>query len=109
MVDKYELLELFESEPKILGDEEAGIYEYKRQDKYGFTFKMSLFLYDECCSITLEHKDLKYPLFNLGFDKLDYIKCKDEKLIIQQINNSKNVTVLFKPNYAMTFEDRLYL
>jgi hypothetical protein len=106
MIDKYELLELFEAEPRII-DEEAGMYEYKKEDAFGYTLKMTIFLYDEFCSLTLNHKDLKHPIFELGFDKVDYIKCKDDKLIIQQSNNSKSAVVYFKPNYFLRFEDRL--
>jgi hypothetical protein len=106
MIDKYELLELFESEPKII-DEEAGEHEYKKEDAFGFTLKMIIFLYDEFCGLTLNHKDLKYPIFDLGFDNINRIKCKDDKLIIQQANNTKNVVVYFKPNYTLKFEDRL--
>ena len=108
MIDKYELLELFESEPKII-DEEAGEYEYKKEDVFGFTLEMAIFLYDAHCSLTLKHKALKYPIFDLGFDKIDYIKCKDEKLFIHQAGSKKDVVVYFKPNYTFAFEDSLPL
>ena len=106
MIDKYELLELFESEPKII-DNDAGIYSYQKTDIHEFTLAMTIFLYDNFCSLTLKHKDLKYPLFELGFDKIDCIKCKDDKLIIQQSNMSKNVVVYFKPNYFLRFEEQI--
>lgn len=106
MIDQYELLELFENEPKVF-DEEAGICECKRMDGHGFVFAMNLILCEGLCSLTLKHKDLKYPLFELGFDKVDSIKCKEDKLIIQQANTTKNIVVYFKPNYFLRFEDRL--
>lgn len=108
MIDKYELLELFENEPKVF-DEEVGIYEYERTDAHGFVFTMNLILCEGRCSITLKHKDLKYPIFDLGLDEVNSIKCKEDKLIIQQTNNSKNVVIYFKPNYFLRFEDRLDL
>ena len=106
--NEYELLELFEAEPRII-DEEAGMYEYKKNDAFGFTLAMTIFLYDEFCSLTLNYKDLKYPIFELGFDGVNNIKCKEDKLIIQQSNNSKNVVIYFKPNYFLRFEERLDL
>jgi hypothetical protein len=108
MIDKYELLELFESEPRVI-DEEAGMYEYKKEDAFGFTLKMTIFLYDGFCSLTLRYKNFEIPIFDLGFDKIDCIKCKEDKLIIQQSNNPKNVVVHFKPNYFLRLEDRLPL
>jgi hypothetical protein len=107
MVNEYELLELFESEPKVLGDKKAGIYEYQKTCSHGFTFRLCLFLYDEYCSISLYHKDLKTPIFDLGFDKVTNIKCKDNRLIIDQTGNPKNIVVHFKPNYTLVFEDRI--
>lgn len=107
MINQYELLELFENDPKILGEKEAGIYEYKRKDTYGFTLKMCIFLYDEYCSLTLSYKDFKTPIFDMGFNKINSIKCKDDKLIIRQAGNPKNIVVYFKPNYTLDFEEQL--
>jgi hypothetical protein len=107
MVDKYDLLELFECNPKIIGDEAAGIYEYQKQDVYGFTLRLCLFLYDDYCSLTLSHKDLSTPLFELGFNNINNITSKENRLIIDQTGNPKNIVLHFKPNYTLRFEDRI--
>ncbi len=107
MVNKFDLLELFECEPKII-DNEAGMYEYRKDDSHGFSLRLCIFLYDEFCSITLTHRDLKTPLFELGFEKIENIKCKENRLIIEQTGNPKNIVVHFKPNYTLAFEDRPY-
>ena len=77
------------------------MYEYKKNDAFGFTLRMTIFLYDEHCSLTLEYKDFKSPIFDLGLDRVNDIKCKDDKLIIQQSNATKDVVVHFKPNYFL--------
>jgi hypothetical protein len=105
--NEYELLELFESEPTIIGEAEVCIFKYAKIDKYDFTFTMSLYVFEETCILSLFHKDLKYPIFDISFDKIENIKCKDDKLIIQQRDNTKNIVVYFKPNYTFAFEDRL--
>lgn len=106
VIDKLDLLELFENEPKII-DEEAGLYKYSRKDEHGFTLTMSLFLYDEYCSLTLEYKDFKMPLYEMGFNKIEKIECSENRLIIKQEDKPESVIVYFKPNYSLTFSERL--
>lgn len=38
--DEYELLELFESEPKLMGEPEIKMYDYKKSDDDGFTLNL---------------------------------------------------------------------
>lgn len=105
--DEYELLELFENNPVMLYEEDVGIYEYAKNDINEFTLKMYINIYERVCIFTLLYKNLKYPLYDIDLRNVETIKCKDDKLIIQQTNNKKNVIIYFKPNYTLKFEDRL--
>ncbi len=106
--NEYDLLELFESEPKLAANEDVGMYKYSRKDEHGFTFELYMSVYDEYCSLSLYHKDLKTSIFDIGFDNINDIKCKENRLIIEQAENPKNIVVHFKPNYTLAFEDRPY-
>ena len=108
MIDKYELLEMFEAEPRII-DEEAGIYVYKKTDGHGFTFKMYLSICESTCILTLSYKGLEYPLYDIDFHDIESITCKENKLFIHQTNSKEDIVVYFKPNYTLTFEDSLPL
>lgn len=105
--DKYELLALFESEPKIMGEEEIRRYRYERQDEYGFTLKLYFSFYEGFSSLTLSHRDLKVQIFDLGFENVEKIVCTEDKLILQQTGNHKDIVVYFKPSYSLVFEDRV--
>ena len=109
MIDynEYELLEFFGAEPRIIGEEEVGIYEYNLIDKYGFAFELHFSLYDESCILTLQYDSLKVPIFDLRFDYVEKIQCDTEKLIIHRTANQRNIVFYVKPNYALAFEECL--
>jgi hypothetical protein len=104
--DKYELLELFESEPKVIVDELTGIFDYKRTDAYGFTLNLYISVHNQFCSLSLSYKDYKTFIFDIGFNNVESIQRKDDRLIVQQTNTNQRIVVYFKPNYALEFEDR---
>ena len=86
----YELLELFESFPHVRYDEIAGIFLYSRQDEYGFTLDMFLYVHENTCQINLFHKDLESHLVELNLHGVDSIICKENKMIIHQYDKSNN-------------------
>lgn len=106
-IDIYDLLELFEKDPEIFGEEKTGIYKYKKLNKYGFTFELNFSLLDQTCRIILFHEDLREPLFDLNFENIETINCREDKLIIKQKENLKNIVIYFKPNYHLNFEDEI--
>jgi hypothetical protein len=106
MVDKYDLLELFEIEPNVI-DEEAGIYRYKRTNEYGFTLVFYLSICEGRCILTLTYQDFIKPLYDMIFDNIQKIECSEDRLIINQENKSESIIVYFKPNYSLAFEERL--
>lgn len=103
---EYEFLELFEREPEIIGEKGNEIYIYKRLDDYGFTLEMNLSLQEKFCRLALFYKDLKEPQFDFGFENVESIECREDRLIIQQTGNPERIVMFFKPNYALLFEDR---
>ena len=105
--NEYDLLELFESEPKIAGEGKAGRYEYEKLDKNGFQFKLYFSLYDDLGSITLRYRDLHIPIFEMNLTHIESIICTGDRLTIQQKNNSKKVVAYFKPNYIVNFEEKV--
>jgi hypothetical protein len=103
--DEYELIELFGSIPKVI-DKEVGIYEYEHLDIYEFKCNLHFCVYDEYCSISLYYKNFANPVFDLGFNNIEKIRCANDKLIIQQKNNPEDIVIYFKPTYTLKFEER---
>lgn len=104
--DEYELLELFANEPIAIDEKETGIFLYNQEDSYGFKLSMYISIYEYTCSISLSHRDLTKPIFDIGLNDVKCIKGKNDRLVIQQSDEEKDVVVYFKPNYALTFEKR---
>jgi hypothetical protein len=107
--DEYDLLELFENEPKMPYEEDVGIYEYTRKDAHGYTFKMNLYAYDATCILSLFHENLKFTLYEIDFQKVETIDCKEDKLFIHQANSKDDIVVYFKPTYTLRFEECIFL
>lgn len=104
--DEYELLELFASEPMVIDDKETGIFIYNIEDSHGFKLSMYVSIYEYICSISLTHKDLEKPVFDIGLNGVKDIKGKNDRLVIQQKGNAQDVVIYFKPNFALAFEKR---
>ncbi len=105
---EYELVELFECEPKMLYEEEdVGIYTYERTDKCGFTLSLTISVHEEDCGLTFTYQDLRKPLYQMKFEEVEKIECSEDRLIMKQKNKSESIIVYFKPNYSLAFEERL--
>ena len=104
MVDEQKLLKFFEKKPKVI-DDEVGIYEYEREDVWGFTLEMFLIICEGYCSLTLTHKDINTPIFDIGYILVKSIECTDDKIIINQENKGRCALLYIKPNYGLFFDD----
>ncbi len=105
---EYELIELFECEPKMLYEnEDVGIYSYKRTDNYGFTLSLTISVHEEHCRITLTYREFSKPLYQMKFDDVEKIECSEHRLIMKQKDKAESIVVYVKPNYSLTFEERL--
>ncbi|MFD1425588.1 hypothetical protein JOD24_000257 [Kroppenstedtia sanguinis] len=105
--DEYELLELFESEPIPLNDEEAGMFFYIQKDKNGFKVIMYISIYENSCELSVSHENLEKPIFQLELHEVKSIKGKEDRLIITR-KGKENIVFFFKPNYSLEWdpEDR---
>jgi hypothetical protein len=106
--NEYDLLELFESFPSVLFDGD-NICTYTHQNEQGFTLKMFLNPSQENCSLKLLCKNMKYPIVDIDLYKVETIICKENKIIIHQKNEIKDLVVHFKPTYRIVTEDHLPL
>lgn len=99
--DEYELLELFDNEPVAIGDKEAGMFIYSKTDSFGFKIVMTISIYENECSLSLNHQNYVTPIYDLKFKDVGRITCKNQQLKIQRNNGEKNIEVTFKPNFAL--------
>ncbi|MCX7568412.1 hypothetical protein OS242_00300 [Tumebacillus sp. DT12] len=75
--DYYRLLEIFESEPRVL-DEEVEIYQYAKTDRFGFTLSLHLSRLEDTAIVTLEHRDLPGALFDHIEHGVVKLVCADD-------------------------------
>lgn len=100
--ESYELLELFENEPKVI-DKEAGMYDYYTAEINGFVLSLNIWEYDGNAYITLTHKDLKVPIYEVAINFVNKIMVKDNALFIFREGIEQPFTVYFKPNFSFSY------
>ncbi|MCL2859316.1 MAG: hypothetical protein FWF46_01835 [Oscillospiraceae bacterium] len=99
--DNYELLELFEKEPFFPYKGETEIFDYSKNDEFGFKFTLYVNIYEETCIVSLRYKDFKVPIFDIKFEKITNIKCDNEKIILTQENRENNIIISVKPSFSI--------
>ncbi len=87
--DEYELLELFEKEPVVIGDEEAGMFIYSKNDDLGFKLVLTISIYEKQCNLSLNYQSLAIPIFEFNLLEIDALICEDQKLKIISHDNKK--------------------
>lgn len=100
--DKYDLLEIFESEPVVI-DKDALIFKYQIENTLGFNFSLYFSAYDRSAVITLKYNSIANPIFDIDINKITEIVAINEKLIIN-CENHKVIAVLFKPNFSLDID-----
>lgn len=75
--DYYRLIEIFESEPRVL-DEEVHIFQFSKADRFGFTLSLHLSALEDTAIVTLMHRDLPYALFDHILHDVVKLVCKDD-------------------------------
>lgn len=99
-VDEEKLLTVFDEREVV--DDEAAMYHYKKYDeKTGYICTLAIFIYDQFFSITVDHKELPYSLFDIGFKEVKEIEIKSNSLYITLENNSIVSTFYFSPNFSL--------
>lgn len=99
--DEFELLELFEKEPIVIGDEAAGMFIYSKKDDQGFKLVLTLSIYEMQCGISLNYKNMGSSIFDFELKDVGTIIGEDQKLKILSRDNEKIIEVLFKPHFAL--------
>lgn len=102
--DEYELLELFESEPIIVFEEETGVFIYRHIDSRNLELTMSFSVYENKCSIGLSYCMQAYDslITEIDLEDVTSFLCTSEKLTIQRACG-RNIEVIFKPNFILKF------
>jgi hypothetical protein len=99
--DEYELLELFENEPVVIGDKEAGMFIYSKNDDLGFKLVLTISIYEKECGLSLNYKNFKSSIFDFKLKDIDRITCDNQKLKLLSNNGDKNIEVTFKPIFSL--------
>jgi hypothetical protein len=99
--DEYELLELFENEPVVIGDKEAGMFIYSKNDAVGFKLVLTVSIYEKECELILTYQNFNSSIFDIKLKDVDRITCKNQKLSLLSIDDEKSIEVTFKPTFAL--------
>lgn len=100
--DEYELLELFESEPKELYQEGAGFYMYKKVDKLGFQLLLYISYYEKKCEISLSNDMYNWTIFEFELYHIESIRNENECLKIRGNSGKTEVDIQCKPHFSLT-------
>lgn len=107
MFDEYELLELFECEPRVI-DRDSEIYVYSSINNYGFKFELYISIYDMNIILTLTYKDFSSPIIDLNIDNVKRIATNSNKLnIYTNESDCPNAIVHFKPSFRIELTGKL--
>ncbi|GGJ30450.1 hypothetical protein GCM10008022_44070 [Paenibacillus hunanensis] len=74
------LLELFESEPLYLPNEESGILMYVKEDDSGFKLILTISIYERKCDLSLNYYKFSKPIFEGDFQNIGRILATDNEL-----------------------------
>lgn len=79
-LDKYELLEIFESEPEDYYISGAGAYRYSKIDKFGFELVMNMFYYDATVELIMLYEDKR--IIETKMESVKEIYTRNDSLYI---------------------------
>ncbi|WP_226675723.1 hypothetical protein [Rossellomorea aquimaris] len=100
--DEYELLELFESEPTPIFEEEQGILQYSKVDDAGIQLIFTMSVYECRCKFSLYLKKLEARLVEFEFNNVAALTKSEEKLLIYTEENNDPFTIFFKPRFTFS-------
>ncbi len=92
------LLELFESEPISIFEEEVGEYIYSKKDDMNIKLVMTLSYHPREIEISIGVSETE--LINICFDKVTRLEKKDSNLLIYNEQRKEPYTVRFRPRFA---------
>ena len=100
--DEYELLELFENEPVVISEKEAGRFIYSKSDSSGISIMLAVSIYDKECEICLSMGERL--IFETNLKKVDYLQSKDKCLRIHQNESIQDYLIYFGLNIFVKTE-----
>lgn len=101
--DEYELLEIFESEPKDYFIPGAGAYRYNKIDKLGFKLVMIMCYYEETVELKMFYEN--NCIFKANMDSAKRIYTRNDSLYVQGGVGNKTIEVKFKPHFTIQIEE----
>lgn len=101
--DKYELLEIFESEPEDYYIPGAGAYRYSKIDKLGFELVMNMFYYDATVELIMLYEDKR--IIETKMESVKEIYTRNDSLYILGTEENKTIEVKFKPHFTVTINE----
>ncbi|MUK87331.1 hypothetical protein GMD78_02810 [Ornithinibacillus sp. L9] len=101
--NEYEMLELFESDPVVIGQYEAGNFIYSKTDEFGFKLVFTISIYENECIVSLSHQSYKTPIVDYRFKDVVALVKNEDCLILKRNNNEELIKVFFKPNFSFSF------
>ena len=81
--DQYEMMELFNSEPIKIGDDESGELIYTYKDDTNFSVILFMSIYEKTGELTLTYQDK--VVFNSEIKGINYIKKIENSTAKQQL------------------------
>ncbi|WP_439876916.1 hypothetical protein ACSLGG_31160 (plasmid) [Bacillus mycoides] len=100
--DKYELLEIFESEPEDYYIPGTGAYRYSKIDKLGFELVMIMFYYDATVELKILYEDKR--IFETKMESVKQIYTHNDSLYIEGTEEKKRNEVKFKPHFSVKIQ-----
>jgi hypothetical protein len=101
--DEYDLLELFEKEPTLIAEKEAGLFIYSKIDNHGFKLLLNLSIYENQCNISLDYHEM--VIFDIKLQEVESIKSDGSQLRIKRENIDRDVVVEFKPHFSLKIDN----
>ena len=97
-----ELFELFENEPIIIAEKEAGMFIYTKIDNDEIKFTLSVSIYEKECSIFLSFKERL--LFEATVTQVEYLQTIDKCLRIHSNKLPQDYLIYFNPRILIKSE-----
>ncbi|PFI75665.1 hypothetical protein [Bacillus cereus] len=101
--DKYELLEIFESEPEDYYIPGAGAYRYSKIATLGFELVMNMFYYDATVELIMLYEDKR--IIETKMESVKEIYTRNDSLYILGTEEKKKIKVKFKPYFTVTINE----
>ncbi|CAI8718288.1 MULTISPECIES: hypothetical protein [Bacillus] len=101
--DKYELLEIFESEPEDFIIPGAAVYKYSKVDDLGFELVMIMSVYENTVNLKMLYKDRR--IFDTNMESVERVYSYNDTLHIQCTEEKKAIEVRFKPHFAINIRE----